>query len=84
MPRFRPTPGICFRIPFPHGWSWNENVARDPHVRLKIGDLLYDRTLALVADPAEHEAVKEARSKKYPELKLPAGGTIVLFHVQDR
>jgi hypothetical protein len=52
-------------------------------VRLKIGDQLYDRTLGLVTDPDEQEAVKDARFKKYPELKLPPGGTIVLFHVLD-
>jgi hypothetical protein len=59
-------------------------VARDPHVRIKIGNQLYDRTLALVSDPAERAAVNEAKFKKYPELKLPPGGTIVLFHVLDR
>ena len=72
------------------GWSFTDNiqnvknVARDPHVRIKIGDRLYDRTLALVGDPAEQEAVQEARSEKYPQLKLPPGGTIVSFHVLDR
>jgi hypothetical protein len=71
-------------LTYPHGRSWNENVARDPHVRLKIGDKLYDRTLALVTDPAEQEAVNAAKFKKYPDLKLPPGGTIVLFHVLDR
>jgi len=71
-------------LTYPHGRSWNENVARDPHVLIKIGNQLYDRTLALVTDPAEQEAVNEAKLKKYPELKLPPGGTIVLFHVLDR
>ena len=70
-------------LTYPHGRSWNENVARDPHVRLKIGDKLYDRTLALVTDPAETAAVNAAKEKKYPTLKLPPGGTIVLFHVVD-
>ena len=71
-------------LTYPHGRSWNEDVARDPHVRLKIGNQLYDRTLALVTDPAEQAAVNEAKFKKYPELKLPPGGTIVLFRVLDR
>jgi hypothetical protein len=44
---------------------------------------LYDRTLAPVADPAEQESVHEATSKKYPALKEPPGGMIVLFHVLD-
>lgn len=70
-------------LTYPHGRSWNENVARDPHVRLKIGDKVYDRTLALVTDPAETAAVNDAKTKKYPTLKLPPGGTIVLFHVLD-
>lgn len=68
---------------YPHGRSWNENVARDPHVRIRIGDKLYDRTLVVVTDPALKEAVDEVKLKKYPTLKLPPGGTIVLFHVVD-
>ena len=70
-------------LEYPHGRSWNADVARDPHVRLKIGNQLYDRTLALVSDPAEAAAVNEAKMKKYPELKLPPGGTVVLFRVLD-
>jgi|SRR5207302_1258047 len=61
--------------------SWNDNVMRDPHVRIKIGDQLYDRTLALVTDAAEQEGVLQARHKKYPELKVPANATIHVFHV---
>ena len=45
---------------------------RDPHVRIKIGDKLYDRTLVLVTDPAEMDAVLQVREKKYPQLKIPA------------
>ena len=71
-------------LTYPHGRSWNEDVARDPHVRIKIGNQLYDRTLALVTDRAEQEAVNEPKFKKYLDLKLPPGGTIVLFHVLDR
>jgi hypothetical protein len=70
-------------LSYPHGRRWNEDVARDPHVRLKIGDKLYDRTLVVATDAAEQEAVHEATSKKYPTLKVPPGGTIVLFHVVD-
>jgi hypothetical protein len=70
-------------LTYPHGRSWNENVARDPHVRIRVGNKLYDRTLVVVTDPALHEAVDEVKLKKYPTLKLPPGGTIVLFHVVD-
>jgi len=49
-----------------------------------MGSQLYDRALAVVTDPAGQEAVNEGKSEEYPELKLPPGGTIVLFHVLDR
>jgi len=61
--------------------SWNENVMRDPHVRIKIGDKLYDRTLMTVTDPAEIESVIQTREKKYPQLKVPANATVRVFHV---
>jgi len=66
---------------FPAGTprSWNDNVMRDPHVRIKIGNDLYDRTLAPVTDPSEREAVLQARSKKYPGLKVPPNATIHIF-----
>jgi hypothetical protein len=60
---------------------WNENVMRDPHVRIKLGDKLYNRTLVLVTDPAEIEGVLQVKSKKYPQLKIPANATIHVFHV---
>jgi len=63
----------------PH--TWNDNVMRDPHVRLKIGDDIYDRTVALVTDPAEQEGVLQARHNKYPQLKVPPNSTIHVFHV---
>ena len=61
--------------------SWNKNARRDPHVRIKIGDKLYDRTLVLVTDPAEKDAVVQAREKKYPRLKIPANATIDVFRI---
>ena len=70
-------------LTYPHGRSWNEDVARDPRVRIKIADKLYDRTLVLVTDPAEQQAVHAATFKKYPDLKVPPGGMIVLFRVLD-
>ncbi len=61
--------------------SWNENVMRDSHVRIKIGDKLYDRTLVSVTGPAEMEGVLQVRAKKYPQLKFSANATIHVFHV---
>ena len=60
--------------------SWNDNVMRDPHVRIKIGNNLYDRTMVQVTDPAERDAVLQDRAKKYPELKVPPNATIHIFH----
>ncbi len=61
--------------------TWNDNVMRDPHVRLKIGEDIYDRTVSLVTDPAEQEGVLQARHNKYPQLKVPPNSTIHVFHV---
>lgn len=68
---------------FPAGTThgWNDNVMRNPNVRLKIGDQIYDRTQSLVADAAEEEGVLQARHKKYPQLRIPANPTIHVFHV---
>ena len=68
-------------VEYPHGRSWNENVARDPHVRLKIGDNLYDVTLVHDTDPADKAAVLQLVAKKYPQLKIPPESQVELFHV---
>lgn len=68
-------------VEYPHGRSWNENVARDPHVRIKIGDKLYDRMLIHVTDPAEKAALRELKAKKYPDLAIPPDPQVHLFHV---
>jgi hypothetical protein len=39
-------------VQFPHDKSWTSNVARDPRVRIKIGDKLYEVTMVLVSDRA--------------------------------
>lgn len=68
-------------LQYPHGRSWNENVARDPHVRIKIGNNLYDCTLVHITDPAVIGAVLQAGSRKYRGLRVPANGSLQLFHV---
>ena len=44
-------------LKFPNDKSWTGNVARDPRVRIKIGDKLYEATMVLVADRAQAIAV---------------------------
>ena len=65
----------------PETRQWSRNVARDPHVRLKIGDQLFDRTLSVVTDPAEREAVLQARAKKYSQKYPPPGPPFTVYHV---
>lgn len=67
--------------PFPRGKRWTANVTRDPHVRLKIADRVYDATLTLVTDPAERAPVLEAKAKKYPSQRVAKTATVYLFHV---
>jgi hypothetical protein len=54
-------------VQYPNGRVWHRDVARDPHVRLKIGSNLYDGIVSyVVTDPSEMAAVLEAKLKKYP------------------
>lgn len=63
------------------GRMWVEDIIRDPHVRLKIGDQVFDRTLSMVDDPAEKAAVLQAKGKKYPQWKVPSVSTATVFRV---
>ena len=60
---------------------WNKNVMRDPRVRLKIGDQLFERTLSLLTDVAEKEAVLESKKKKNPRWNNPGMENVHLFQV---
>ena len=66
---------------FPGDKVWNRNMVRDPHVRLKIGDQLYDRTLSLVTDAAERQAVLQSKQKKYPRQRVSDKSTTYVFAV---
>ena len=44
-------------VQFPNDKSWTSNVARDPRVRIKIGDKLYEAIMVLIADRAQAIAV---------------------------
>jgi hypothetical protein len=67
-------PGVKYR--------WNADVIRDPRVRLRIGNELYDRTLSLVTDPAEKAAMMQ---KKYKETQLLSSRNLTsnMFRVSD-
>ncbi len=51
---------------FPDARFWNRNVVRDPRVRLKIGERIYEREAVLVEDPVEWNVVLEAFGRKSP------------------
>lgn len=71
-------------VPFPQGKAWVNNVIRDPHVRLKFGDDLYDCKLSHVTDPNERAAVLAERAKQNPQLLTQTankGPMLHLFHV---
>ena len=68
---------------FPRDRLWNKNIMRDPHVRLKIGHQLFDRTLVLVTDPAERDAVLAAKANKYPAARATDKSRVYLFRVQS-
>jgi F420H(2)-dependent quinone reductase len=67
---------------FPDDRVWNKNILRDPHVRLKIGDRVFDGTAALVTDPAEKDAVLDAKAKKYPRQRATDKSLVHVFRVQ--
>ena len=69
--------------PYPGGKMWNRDVARDPRVRLKIGNNLYPEVLVFITDPAEKDAAFKAMQTKYPHFGLTPGGTINIFRVEN-
>ena len=68
-------------LEFPRDRLWNKNIMRDPHVRLKIGDQVFDRTVALVTDPAEKDAVLATKAKKYPRQRVVDKNLVYVFRV---
>ena len=45
--------------------EWVRNVTRDPRVRVRIGDTLYERVAVRVEGAAEYEAARMALERKY-------------------
>lgn len=44
-------------VQFPYDKTWTADVSRDPRVRIKIGDKLYEATMVLVTDRAQAIAI---------------------------
>lgn len=67
-------------VEYPNGRHWNKNIVRDPHVRIKVGNKLYDQTLFRVTDPAEDAALVKAWNIRRPDDADP-GMTKLWFRV---
>lgn len=75
---------------FPDGRFWNRNVVRDPRIRLKIGERIFEREAVLVEDPGERSDVLAAFAGKFafwkdlaekPESERPK---LVFFRMDPR
>ena len=60
---------------------WNKNVMRDPRVRLRIGNQLFERPLSLLTNVAEKETVLESKKKKNTRWKHPGLENVHIFQV---
>ena len=65
---------------------WVANVARDPNIRLKIGDKVYEQKLEPVTDEATTASIDRGFERKYDyELEEGDFGTIAgYWHVVER
>ena len=67
---------------YPDGRYWNSNVARDPRIRVKIGDRLFEGSATLVTDESELESAMRAFAQKYPTfeemLQKPGARWVIL------
>jgi len=69
---------------FPDDRAWNRNVMRDPRVRIKIGDDLYDQQLSYVTDESIRQAVHNELEAKYPDWNSPGLENVYVFRVDSR
>jgi hypothetical protein len=67
-------------VPFPQGKHWVTNVTRDPRVRIKLGNQLYDCVVSHVTDPDERAAVLGPRATQNPQSAGSSGPVLHLFH----
>ncbi len=51
---------------FPEARLWNRNVVRDPRVRIRIGEQIYERRAVHVTDEGERARALAAFAGKYP------------------
>jgi hypothetical protein len=67
---FAPKPGQRdYRNDFPKARFWNRMVVRDPRIRVKIGDRLFEMRAYPLRDSSDAAAARQAFLDKYPDVK---------------
>jgi hypothetical protein len=72
---------------FPYDKSWTADVVRDPRVRIKIGDKLYEATMVLVSDRSQAIALLGRNPETYekgPDGQEHVAGYDHVFRVFQR
>ena len=54
---------------FPEARFWNRMVVRDPHIRVKIGNRLFEMRAYPLTDPSGMAVARQAFLNKYPEIR---------------
>jgi len=71
---FAPAPGQPdLRDQFPQARFWNRMVFRDPRIRVKIGEQLFEMRAYPVTDPKEMDVARQAFLNKYADIKKQEG-----------
>ena len=67
---FAPKPGQPdHRDEFPNARFWNRMVVRDPHIRVKIGNRLFEMRAYPLEDSGQVAVAREAFLSKYPDVR---------------
>jgi len=68
---------------FPDARRWNQNVVRDPRVRLKIGDRIFNQRLSFLGNDPDKAAIHQAFVDKYPQWQSPGIENVHIFLVES-
>jgi hypothetical protein len=67
---FAPAPGKPdLRERFPEARFWNRMVVRDPRIRVKIGDRLFEMRAYPLTDPSQIAVARQAVLSKYADVR---------------
>ena len=69
---------------FPYARRWNQNVIRDPRVRLKISGDIYQQNLSFVDEESAKVPIHNAFVDKYSNWQSPGIENVHIFVVEPR